>query len=590
MINLDKIVMNNYKATATCKALRELITKHHIDGYIVPSTDEFNNEYVPIHLKRLQYITGFTGSNGVGLILRDYVALFTDGRYLLQASLELGNEFLIFDTGSDKYKEFFAKLKGYIIGFDPNLLTQLVYSCYDRLAHKYGIILKAIDTNLVDEIWVEKPQLQASKIIELGLEFVGKTREDKIKEVVAVFSSKADYLLISSPDSVCWLLNLRSNDIEYTPFLLSYALIDKLGNIELFLDKNNHKFKLNGVNTRSFETLKTRYQELIKANQKISIDLKNSSYWFFINTPAEQLVSLDDPCRLLKACKNSVEVEGFRQCHIQDGIAVCKFLGWLENNIDGDLDEIKASDKLLEFRQQRSLFQYPSFASISAFASNGAIVHYHPKPESNKVITQEGLYLIDSGGQYLNGTTDITRVTCFGNPSPEQIRNFTLVLKGHIQLAKAIFPEGTTGLQLDALARSSLWKDGKDYEHGTGHGVGHFLSVHEGPQRIGKNYACNVPLKVGMVVSNEPGFYKKEEYGIRIENLLLVKETNYKGFLEFETLTLVPIDQKLIDSTLLTEDERLWINDYHANIRKKIATYLDPIEKNWLSEKTKPIK
>ncbi|MBA8667219.1 aminopeptidase P family protein [Holosporaceae bacterium 'Namur'] len=569
--------------------LRALFPTYNIDGYIIPSSDEFNNEYLPKHLKRLKWLTGFTGSNGLCIITDKFKAFFTDGRYLIQAETELGDDYQIFNMTNEDYTKFFTLIEGSKLGFDPNLLTKSAYDHYCSLAKKLNIELILLTKNLIDEIWLDKPLPKKSNIIELGLEFVGLSREEKIKQVLENFSGCADYLLLISLDSICWLLNIRADDISYTPFLLSYLIMDKEGNLELFLDQNNQDFQLKNVKVRTFKELKPYYLKLVNSNKKIALDLTSCSYWFFANAKREQIMSVSDPCQMLKACKNKVEIKGFRDGHIEDGTALCKFLFWLEQNIDNGINEVSAAKKLLELRKERKYFQYPSFGSISAFKQNGAIIHYHPTPRTCLKLTRGGLYLIDSGGQYLNCTTDVTRITCFGEASQEQTTNFTLVLKGFITLSKAVFPVSATGLQLDALARYPLWQHGLNYPHGTGHGVGHFLSVHEKPNNISPAKHSYVALKPGMITSIEPGFYKQGEYGIRIENLALVKESEYPGFLEFESLTLAPIESKLINVNLLDEGEKTWLNHYHEKVYNNIAPHLNQEEKKWLKDKTYPL-
>ncbi len=542
--------------------IKKLFSKHKIDGYLVPSSDEFLNEYTPNHLRRLEFITGFSGSYGIAIISQKQNCLITDGRYLLQAKNELPKDFAVVEGTSKIDGNDFGN-----IGYDPMLFSEPIL----KILSDKKLNLVAVEKNLVDVSWKDNPQESGRAALLLDKKYAGVERSEKIKLILKTLDPKADFLLITSPDSICWLLNIRGHDVPFTPVLLSYLLLSKTGKVFLFCDpkKVSH---IKGIEVTELDSMKIKFKEIIKKKQKIQLDPNKTPVWF-LSIGGEQIIKASDPVALPKACKNEVEIKGIKEAHLQDGIAVTKFINWLTKNVSKNIDEIYASAKLLDFRKERNLFQYPSFETISAFGANAAIVHYKPSSKTNKKITKKGLYLIDSGGQYLNGTTDVTRTLCFGKPTPEQKRNYTLVLKGHIAIATAKFPEGTTGSQLDALARQFLWQHGLDYKHGTGHGVGHFLSVHEGPQNISKN-PSSVPLKENMIISNEPGFYKATEYGIRIENLVRVVKSKTKGFFEFETLTLVPISTNLIDQKLLTVAEKKWVKEYNNIVSKTLATRL----------------
>jgi Xaa-Pro aminopeptidase len=547
--------------------LRNKIKEHELDGFLIPSTDEFQNEYLPESLNRLKFITGFTGSNGVAIITLNHAYFFTDGRYLLQAEQELGENFKIENIAVlDKFS-FAGK-----IGYDPKLHTK---SSIDQFTKLNLVICK----NLVDLIWKNKTPIKVSKIFEYRVKYSGASSLAK-QELVTdqMRNNKIDALIFTDSTSICWLLNIRAHDVEYNPILLSYLIIHNNGQLELFSSTN---FIANNVKNYSFDELSARLKEIV--NKKVQLDPNSASIW--ISSHFNSPIFAEDPCLLLKACKNRIEITCARKTHIADGVAICKLLYWLEQNSPNQ-SEVTVADKLLEFRKLHNNFIYPSFPTIAGFKEHGAIIHYKANENSNKKLNSDGLFLLDSGGQYFGGTTDITRTISIGKASKEQKHNFTLVLKGHIALANAKFPFGTSGAALDILARQYLWQEEKDYAHGTGHGVGNCLSVHEGPQRISKMGACI--LKPGMILSNEPGFYKNHEYGIRIESLMLVIE-NKNNFLSMETLTLAPIEINLILSKMLSDDEKSWLNSYHQKVFNKISPFLDKNEKSWLKRKTKII-
>jgi Xaa-Pro aminopeptidase len=531
--------------------LRKKICANKLDSFIIPSNDEFQSEYVPDHANRLRFITGFKGSNGVALITSDKAIFFTDGRYILQAKEEVNSEFQIHDIKNIYDNEF---LKGKI-GYDPKLHTSV---------NQYKNSTFIACENLVDLIWKNKPTSEISQTFDYPVKYAGELSESKCNNIERYLQdNEIDALVITDPTNICWLLNIRGGDVKYTPVILSYLIFHKDGNYDIYTDFAKFSEQL----------------KLLK-DKKVQIDPGSASLWVqdHLNTP----ILKEDPCSLAKACKNKVEITQARRIHAIDGVAICKLLHWLENK--NNTSEIEVVDKLLEFRALGKDFLYPSFATISGFAEHGAIIHYCVSDESSKRLSGNGLFLLDSGGQYFGGTTDITRVVPIGKATYQQKFDFTMVLKGHIALASSIFPEGTGGDALDSIARYHLWKHGKDYAHGTGHGVGNCLSVHEGPQRISKGGGC--PLKPGMIVSNEPGYYKNGEYGIRIENLMLVKKLKNK-FLGFETLTLAPIERKLILTNLLSKDEKEWLNKYHQKVYSKLSPSLSRQEELWLKKKTK---
>lgn len=547
-------------------SLREKLSSSNIEGFLIPSNDEFQSEYVPEHLNRLKYITGFSGSNGIAVITKNQALFFTDGRYILQAQQELGSIYTVYLI-SDIFKYFPVEK----IGYDPKL-----HSIYNMDRYKKFNLI-ATD-NLVDLVWEQKDQYIESKVFLYPIKYAGETSLSKISKLKAYLKeNKTDALIITDSTSICWLLNIRAHDVDYNPILLSYLIISKEGDIELFSNASNIK----NVRCYNFSQFSNRLKLL--EGKKIQIDPKSASIW--IKNHLTNPILKEDPCLIAKACKNKVEINQSRRIHIIDGVAVSKLLCSLEKKYIGKT-ELSVIDELLKLRSSHSDFIYPSFDTISAFADHGAIIHYRATDLSNKPLIADGLFLLDSGGQYFGATTDITRVIPIGKASYQQKIDFTLVLKGHIALANSKFIPGTTGADLDVLARYHLWKHGKDYAHGTGHGVGNCLGVHEGPQGISKYNNCQ--LKPGMIISNEPGYYKNGEYGIRIESLMLVKQDKNR-FLYMETLSLAPIERRLILVKLLTQDERKWLNEYHKKVYLKLSPHLNSQEKIWLRTKTKAI-
>jgi len=552
--------------------LKKLLIEKKIDGFIIPSNDEFQGEYIPEDANRLKFVTNFTGSNGIAIITKDKCAFFTDGRYTLQAQKQLDtNNFEIYDLAELLPWKWLENNEVKSIGFDPWLHTE-------ENIKKY--LNPVSSDNIVDMLWKRDIENIKSDISLHPLYYAGQSYEDKINSVLA--NLKSDYVLITEPDIVCWLLNIRGRDVPYCPLVLCYVFVDKKGVVTLF-----HKYKMTKTpilkNVKFFEMDKLeKFCHEIRETT-IQLDPAKTPYWFMgkFKHVERKICSLT----LDKACKNIVEARGAAKAHIFDGLAVIKFLHFLETN--ENISEIEAAEHILRFRQENKLFKMPSFSTIAGYGANGAIIHYSATPETNQIIGKNNLLLLDSGGQYPLGTTDITRTIHLGRPSKEHIKYYSLVLKGHVNLAKAIFPIGTTGAQLDILARMPLWEQKEDFNHGTGHGVGSYLSVHEGPQRIGK--LSTIALMEGMIVSNEPGYYKEGKFGIRIENLLIV-ERDRDGFLKFRTLTLVPYERKLIDTKILTREEIAWINSYHKFIMK---TYEKKIsDKNllqWLKGKCREI-
>lgn len=580
--------------------LRERMRLENVAAWLQPVHDAFQNEYIPEADRRLPWLCGFTGSAGMLAVTAKNAALFVDGRYTLQAAQELPEGLAEIHNIADKTMETWLSDhldEGEAAGFDPWLFTSGQQKRLQDALMRRNITAKPLTGNLTDLIWEDRPAANPAPVMDHPLEFAGQSSADKIALVSdAIAAAGADAFLISAPDSLCWLLNIRGSDVPNTPFVLGYALIDRHRAVHVWIDPDrvpsDVKVRLGDqVHFHKPDTLQVHLWEVLPDGSRLLLDPDRAPCWFF-NMATElglKIVPGEDPCQLPKACKNPVEVEGMRQAHIRDGVALVRFFAWLDRQPPGSVDELTAAATLEGFRQLGNHFMGPSFDTIAGFGSNGAIVHYRASAASNKVLQGDSLFLLDSGGQYRDGTTDVTRTIAVGTPTEEQRHHFTLVLKGHIALATARFPEGAFGAQLDAFARMPLWQEGKDYDHGTGHGVGSFLSVHEGPQRISK--ISRVPLKPGMILSNEPGYYKTGAYGIRIENLVAVQELggmeSGKPLYGFETLTLAPIDRRLVEPALLTQMERDWLNAYHARVRDTLTSLLpDAAEREWLEAAT----
>lgn len=571
--------------------LRQELKRRGVYAFIQPSNDEFLGEYIPDSAKRLEWLTGFSGSAGTAIITLKKAAFFTDGRYTLQAQKELNKAFEIHNY-SELTPSAWLKTQGVkLLGIDSWLHTPQSM----KTVEKQGIVLKPI-ANPIDSLWEERPAEPNAPVQPHVAAFAGETSLAKRHWLVKELKKhKADAFFLTAPDSICWLLNIRGQDVPFTPFVLCRALFFSNRNIVLFIDQEKiTALAQKHLGTNVLICPPSKIEAICKklAKKKVMLDPAQSSIALFdiLQKANAKIVQVTDPCQLEKSRKNPVELANMEEAHVQDGIALVKFLHWFE--AQKKTTEIDAAEKLLSFRKEREGFQGSSFASISGFGSNGAIVHYRAQAKTNKAISGNGLYLIDSGGQYLKGTTDVTRTVLKGKATLEQKEHFTLVLKGHIAIARARFPKGTSGSQLDCLARYALWQEGLDYDHGTGHGVGSYLSVHEGPQRISKR-GGDVPLEPGMVLSNEPGFYKPSKYGIRIENLVYVaKEKIEKGktpFFKFETLTLAPIDIRLIDKTLLSQEELLWLDQYHQKVQETLEPFLSKSTNEWLRKVTRPI-
>jgi Xaa-Pro aminopeptidase len=585
-------------------ALRAELKRRDLSGFVVPRADEHQGEYVPRRSQRLAWLTGFSGSAGLAIVLADRAAIFIDGRYTLAVRGQVDiDAFVPHQIPEQSTEAWIAEnlTKGGKLGFDPWLQTVDGHERFARACQRAGGEFVPVDSNPVDAVWPDRPPAPLAPVLPHADEFAGETSEAKRTRIAGAVKAKgADVALITAPDSIAWLLNVRGGDVPRTPFALGFALLHDDGHVDLFMDRRKVPDRTmawlgNAVTLAPPDELASALDMLGKVGKRVLIESATAPVWAATRLQAAgvALIRDADPVALPKACKNAVELGGIRRAHRRDGAAVSGFLGWLSRESKGGkLREIEASDRLQALRQETGKLRDLSFDTISGAGPNGAIVHYRASEASERTLEPGSLYLVDSGGQYRDGTTDITRTVAIGTPSPEMRDRFTRVLKGHIALAMARFPAGTTGSQLDALARYALWQAGLDYDHGTGHGVGAYLSVHEGPHRISK-MANNVALQPGMIVSNEPGYYKTDAYGIRIENLVAVREAKIDGadrrYLEFETLTLAPIDLACIEPGLLTDAERQWLNDYHRRVREMVGPDVDDATREWLTDATRAI-
>jgi Xaa-Pro aminopeptidase len=582
--------------------LREQLQAQGLDGFVVPRADEHQGEYVPPAGQRLAWLTGFTGSAGMAIVLRDRAALFVDGRYTLQGAQQADTRlFEIRHLVDEPPAQWLgdALAKGAVVGYDPWLHTPHEVERLKAGAGRANASLRAV-ANPIDKAWPGRPPAPQAPGLPHVERVCGESAPaQRARLARGLTENGAAAVVLTMPESIAWLLNIRGGDVPHTPLPLSFAILRDDASVTLFIDRRKLTPGLdrhlgNDVSIEPPERLGPALDALATAGSRVQADPATAASWVFdrLNAAGAIIHRAADPCLLPKACKNKVELDGTRAAHRRDGAAVTSFLAWLAREAPkGELREIPASDRLEEFRRTGEHFRDLSFPTISGAGSNGAIVHYRATPASEKRLEAGNLYLLDSGAQYLDGTTDITRTIAIGEPSAEMRDRFTRVLKGHIALATARFPKGTTGTQLDVLARRSLWQKGLDYDHGTGHGVGSYLSVHEGPQRISK--APNTqPLLPGMIVSNEPGYYKTGAYGIRIENLVVVQPSQEGGerdMLHFETLTLAPIDRALVARELLEDEEVAWLDAYHARVRKVIAPLVDADTACWLESATAPI-
>ena len=586
-------------------ALRGELTKRGLHGFVVPRADEHQGEYVPARADRLTWLTGFTGSAGTAVLLADKGALVVDGRYTLQAADQADPAiFEIVPLAGTTVETWLGKNlpKGAVLGHDPWLHTQAGVSRLEKACRKAGATLVGTDSNPLDAVWTDQPPPPISPVVPHDLAFTGAGAADKRAELARKLDDDGvDAVVLTTPDSIAWLLNLRGADVEFSPLPLSFAVLRRDSSVDLFIDRRKLTPELdrhlgNGVAIHAPGRMGDVLASLGAAGKRVQADPAGAAAWIFrtLKDSGAEIVEAADPCALPKAIKNAVELDGARAAHRRDGAALTRFLRWLAATaVDGGVSEIAAANRLDSLRREGEHFRGLSFPTISGAGPNGAIVHYRVSEHSSRMLEPGSLYLVDSGAQYLDGTTDVTRTVAIGEPSAEMRDRFTRVLKGHIAIATARFPTGTSGQQLDTLARLALWDAGLDYDHGTGHGVGSYLGVHEGPQRISKA-GGGVPLKPGMIVSDEPGYYKAGAYGIRIENLVVVTALDRpkggeRDLLGFEVLTRAPIDRALIDTALLTAGEIAWLDAYHVSVREALAPQLDTDTAAWLAEVSRPL-
>lgn len=587
--------------------LRDRLKALGLDGFIVPHADEYQNEYLPACGERLKWISGFTGSAGAAVIMMDRAAIFVDGRYTIQVKAQVDHDLFEFeDLVKDPPSAWIEKNvpSGARLGYDPWLHGVDAVNQYKAAAKRAGFELVSLGTNPIDECWEGRPEKPLAKINPHGTEFAGQSSEEKRLEIGELLGKrKADAVVIAQPASIAWLLNIRGGDVSHSPLPLSRVVLNSDGTAGLFVDEHKVTPALkahlgNSITIRNEEDLGDTLVELGKAGKTVEADAATAPAWVFerLKDAGATVKRVSDPCVLPRAKKNKVERQGARQAHIRDGVAMTKFLCWLENTgPSGEHDEISVAKKLEEFRCESAELKDISFTTISAVGPNAAFPHYSVDTSSNRKLEMNGIYLVDSGGQYPDGTTDITRTVVIGTPSGEMKDRFTRVLKGHIGISSCRFPAGTAGGQLDILARHALWQAGFNFNHGTGHGVGSYLGVHEGPHSIAAHKkAMDAPLAEGMIVSNEPGYYKEGHYGIRIENLILVTAAEVidggdAPMHGFENLTLCPIDLNLVDKAIMSDEEIAWLNDYHAEVRKVIGPLVEGQVKAWLENATRAI-
>ena len=580
--------------------LRQLMEKAKIDAFLVPRADCHQGEFISESDARLTWISGFTGSAGLCIITMENIALFVDGRYTLQARREKNNkEINVLNLEQKVIVKWLMQLqkKPSVIAFDPWLHTIKEMESLGKELNKYHKIKPTF--NLIDRIWKDKPKEEFNQVYTIDKKYTGQSYTKKLNHVSKVMKDcGTDFVIYTLPDSICWLLNIRGNDVRNTPIVKAFAIQNSNSEIEVYLDTQKIPAYLNKKLRPKVKFLPTAEfkNRLRTLTGKIWLDKKSCSFAIKTYLPANYTVIHDrqDPSHSLKSIKNPTEIKGIRLAHLKDGLAMTKFLHWLSNNTNKNIDEMSIIGSLENFRKQEKKYQGPSFDTICGSGPNGAIIHYRASRKTNRTLGKNDLLLIDSGGQYIEGTTDLTRTIAIGRVNKRKRQHFTLVLKGMIAISRLQWPVGLSGRDLDSIARYHLWQKGLDYDHGTGHGVGCFLSVHEGPQAISRRN--EVELKAGMIISNEPGFYLPGSHGIRIENLLHVKEATpnrqegNRSMLCFETITLCPIDRKLLLLELLTKEEIRWLNDYHTKLKNKLVRKLKPEVQKWLIHACSPIQ
>jgi Xaa-Pro aminopeptidase len=589
------------------KALREQLKAEKLDGFVVPLTDEHMSEYVGSYAQRLAWLTGFEGSAGSAVVLPEEAAIFVDGRYTLQVRQQVSPDQWSYqsvpETSTTQWLEEHAP-EGARIGYDPWLHTRdWVKKAKEALASR-GAELVPVDKNPIDEIWKDRPEASKAHLVVQPDKYAGKSAAEKRTEIGDWLAKHhADAAVLSALDSIAWAFNIRGADVTHTPVALAYALVHADGTADLFVASEKIAPEVrqhlgNGVRLHERYEFEGALSELKGKTVVVDPERAVAAIFEALDKAGAKIMPLRDPTILPKALKNPAEIAGQKAAQERDGAVISKFLHWIDQEAPrGEVDELTASDHLEALRRENPELRDLSFDSISGAGPNGAIVHYRSSEKTNRKLEKGTLYLIDSGGQYVDGTTDITRTVPIGEPTAEMRDRFTRVLKGHIATATAVFPKGTRGSQLDSFARRPLWEAGLDYAHGTGHGVGSFLAVHEGPQRISPVGSAqsggDEPLQAGMIISNEPGYYKTGEYGIRIENLVLVVPREIEGaekeMLGFETLTFAPIDRRVIDVEMLEPEEIVWLNCYHAHVLARIGPQLSGADLAWLQQACAPI-
>ena len=585
------------------KALREQLVRERLDGFVVPLTDEHMSEYVGEYAQRLAWLTGFQGSAGSAVVLPEEAAIFVDGRYTLQVREQVDAAHWQYESVPQTSVAAWLGAhapEGGRIGYDPWLHTRAWVKAASEALAERGAELVAVETNPVDAVWPDRPAPSDARLVVHEDRYAGQSAAEKRQAMADwLTTKKADAVVLSALDSIAWTFNIRGKDVSHTPVALAYAMVHADATADLYvapekIDEAVLQHLGNAVRVHPRADFAGALRDL--AGKTVAADPERAVAAIFeaLDAGGATILPLRDPAVLSKAIKNRVEIAGHKAAQARDGAALSRFLHWIAvETPKGGVDELTAAAQLEEFRKETGLLEDLSFDTISGAGPNGAVVHYRVEEKTNRPIEQGSFYLVDSGGQYRDGTTDVTRTIAIGTPSEEMRRRFTLVLKGHIALARAQFPTETRGSQLDVLARQFLWAEGLDYAHGTGHGVGSFLSVHEGPQRIATAGGNDEPLQPGMILSNEPGYYKTGEYGIRIENLVLVERRDVSGaereMLGFETLTFAPIDRDAIDTGILTAEERAWVDAYHAKVVEIVGPQLDGDALQWLKQACAPL-
>jgi len=594
----------NSAYTTRLQTIRREMDRLGLDAFIVPSEDEYLGEYIPDYNRRLEWLSGFTGSAGMIIVMKAKAALFVDGRYTVQSRQQVSaTDYQFLHLHEDPQAKWLSNelTAGQVVGFDPRMHTYQWYLDTKSILDDFNIELKGLSENPIDLSWHDRPAIEVKPSILMDHKWTGITSSEKRANMGNLIADKnADAAILFSAESCNWLLNIRGQDIPSLPIALGFGILYANGDMIFHINKNKLAVGINehvgtGVTFLAEEDFEGSLKSL--KNLRVLADFNTCNAYSMIHAVeyGANLIQQPDPVLLPKAAKSEIEIAGMREAHIQDAVAEIGFLHWFDQQVEQGLrlDEATLSEKLFDFRQQQPNFVEVSFNTISAAGSNAAMCHYNHLNGTPAVLPENGVYLVDSGGQYDCGTTDITRTLAVGNPDDDIKKNFTLVLKGHIALDLITFPEGTTGSQLDILARAPLWHSGLDYDHGTGHGVGHFMSVHEGPQRISKK-GNDIALVPGMVLSNEPGYYKDGAYGIRCENLVVVQEAEGLGqdgktFLQFDALTYVPFDLRLVLTDLLTEQERQWLNNYHLKVLTLMSPRVNQADLDWLKQATRAV-